>query len=122
MSKKCCHSGVQHNGRVAAFGPWDLGSNPLEDWYSIKFKLIIYTYYKSTIVLKSVCDPAIGSSLVGIDKQIHKMQCKNWRQSTEVHKAQWITWIAEDQVAQFLLLDVITGWFKAQYRGGTSED
>ena len=34
-------SGVQHNGRVAAFGPGDPGSNPGENRYFIEFKLII---------------------------------------------------------------------------------
>ena len=34
-------SGVQYNGRVPDFGPRDLGSNPGEDWFIIKFKCII---------------------------------------------------------------------------------
>ena len=35
------HLSVQHNGRVAAFGPRDTGSNPGEEGYIIKFKSII---------------------------------------------------------------------------------
>ena len=34
-------NGVKHNVRVAAFGSRDPGSNPGEDRYIIKFKLII---------------------------------------------------------------------------------
>ena len=71
-------SGLQHNGRVAAFGPGDPGSNPGEDRYIIEFKSIIqvvpYKKYKPMIALASNCDPAIGGSLVGGDKQPLKLQ------------------------------------------------
>ena len=65
---------LQHNDRVATFGPGDPGSNPSEEVYIIKFKLVIqvvlYEQYKPTIALASNCDPAIGGSLVGGDKYI----------------------------------------------------
>ena len=32
---------VKHNGRVAAFGPGDLGSNPGKDQNIIEFKLVL---------------------------------------------------------------------------------
>ena len=41
INTKLMVSGVQHNGRVAAFGPGDPGSNPGEDRYIIEFKSII---------------------------------------------------------------------------------
>ena len=69
---------VQHNGRVATFGPGDPGSIPGEDQYIVNFKLIIqvvlYKQYKLMIALASVCDPAIGGSLEGRDKKPLKMQ------------------------------------------------
>ena len=33
-------SGVQHNGRLATFGPEDPGSNPGKDLYIIELKLV----------------------------------------------------------------------------------
>ena len=67
-------SEAQHNGRIAAFGPGDPGSNPGEDRYIIEFKSIIqvvpYKKYKPMIALASNCDPAIGGSLLGGDKCI----------------------------------------------------
>ena len=34
-------NGVKHNGKVAAFGPGDPGSNPGKDRYIIEFQSII---------------------------------------------------------------------------------
>ena len=65
-------NGVLHNGRVAAFGPGDPGSNPGKDLYIIKFKVIILVVFcknnTSLLALASLCDHAFGNSLVGGDK------------------------------------------------------
>ena len=56
-------NGVQHNGRVAAFGPGDLGSNPGEEQYIIKFDYkgcviqIIQAYNSSS---KRLCPCNLG--------------------------------------------------------------
>ena len=53
--------------KIAAYGPGDLGSNPGVDRYIIEFTLIIQ------FALAKICDPDIGGSLVGSEKQQLKL-------------------------------------------------